>query len=203
MEHGPRTVLVPVQRLPRWLENFQTRHGETVLHGPPLTASAEDGATASFRGPFGTVVHQIPYEPPQVRWGLLLVRKGGFAIAAGTSINPSHRKIGRRHVQGRSKAGGWSQQRFARRRANQARDAFGAAADHAHRILVEEMGGLEALVCGGDHRAVDEVLDDPRLRSLRDVVVEPWLTVPDPNATILSAAVADAWSCRVEIFEPG
>ena len=62
-------------------------------------------------------------------------------------------------MQGRTKAGGQSQQRFARRRDNQARQAYEAAADHAARIL-----GRVALpvVTGGDHAAVDEVLADPR-----------------------------------------
>ena len=44
-------------------------------------------------------------------------------------------KVGQRHVQGRTKAGGQSQQRFARRRDNQARAAYEAAAEHAARIL--------------------------------------------------------------------
>ena len=66
---------------------------------------------------------------------MLLVRKGGFAVArlAGDAIEES--KVGQRHVQGRTKAGGQSQQRFARRRDNQARQAYEAAADHAARIL--------------------------------------------------------------------
>ena len=68
---------------------------------------------------------------------MLLVRKGGFAVArlAGDRIVES--KVGQRHVQGRTKAGGQSQQRFARRRDNQARQAYEAAAEHAARILGE------------------------------------------------------------------
>ena len=63
-----------------------------------------------------------PAEPPR-DWGVLLVRKGGFAVArlAGSEVVAS--KVGQRHVQGRTKAGGQSQQRFARRRENQARVA--------------------------------------------------------------------------------
>ena len=78
---------------------------------------------------------------------------------------PVESKVGQRHVQGRTKAGGQSQQRFARRRDNQARQAYEAAADHAARIL----GGLprgSLVVTGGDHAAVDEVLADPRLSGL-------------------------------------
>ena len=86
-------------------------------------------------------------------------------------------KVGQRHVQGRTKAGGQSQQRFARRRDNQARQAYEAAADHAARILGP--AASPALVTGGDHAAVDAVLADPRLGPVP--VVGPWLAVPDPR----------------------
>ena len=66
---------------------------------------------------------------------MLLVRKGGFAVARLAATRLVEHKIGQRHVQGRTKAGGQSQQRFARRRDNQARQAYEAAADHAARIL--------------------------------------------------------------------
>jgi peptide subunit release factor 1 (eRF1) len=194
-----RTVLVPAVRIERWFENFETRHGAYTLEGG--TATAEDGSVARVSGPFGLPL-TLPVVLPDVRWGLLLVRKGGFAVAAGTTPTPMFSKHGKRHVQGKTKAGGQSQQRFARRRDNQAKAAYDAAADHAHRILVQEAGGVDALVCGGDRGAVDAVLQDPRLRGLADKITEPWLAVPDPNAAVLRQAVADAWSCRIEIEEP-
>lgn len=195
-----RTVLVPLARVDRWLENFATRHGEYALGSEPLTATASDGAVAVITGPFGTPA-TLPPVAPEVRWGLLLVRRGGFAVAAGSTPTPAVTKVGKRHVQGKTKAGGWSQQRFARRRDNQAREAFEAAADHAHRILVHEHP-VDVLVCGGDRGAVDAVLADPRLRGLVDKVTAPWLAVSDPNAAILAKAVEDAWSCTIQIAEP-
>jgi hypothetical protein len=189
----------------RWLENFETRHGPfTLSDDGRLVATAQDGAVATVFRPFGLPAAPTVAESaklPEVRWGLLIVRKGGFAVAAGTTLSPLLSKHGKRHVQGRTKAGGQSQQRFARRRDNQARAAYDAAADHAHRILVQEFGGVDALVCGGDRTAVDAVLHDPRLQGLVDKVTDPWLAVPDPNAAVLRQAVADAWSCRVEIEE--
>src|SRR5215218_10968837 len=94
---------------------------------------------------------------PPGSWGVLLVRKGGFAVARLRSGDLVEHKIGQRHVQGRTKAGGQSQQRFARRRDNQARAAYEAAADHAARILGTR---VEALVVGGDRAAVEAVLTD-------------------------------------------
>ena len=45
-------------------------------------------------------------------------------------------KVGSRQVHGRSAAGGWSQQRFARRREGQVRVALAAAADVAATLLL-------------------------------------------------------------------
>ncbi len=127
-------------------------------------------------------------------WGVLLVRKGGFAMArlSGTTLGES--KTGQRHVQGRTKAGGQSQQRFARRRDNQARQAYEAAAEHAARILGTLSGPV---VVGGDRGAVEEVLADHRLSEMR--VVDPWLDVPDPRRSVLEQAIADAATVRVEV----
>jgi hypothetical protein len=206
-----RTVLVPPERLVRWFENFGARHGTPALavQDGRLVATAPDGAVAEAALPFGRGYDGRPdavglreAAQREVRWGVLLVRKGGFAVAAGTSQTPSRTKVGRRHVQGRTKAGGQSQQRFARRRDNQARQAFEAAADHAHRVLVTEAGGIEALVCGGDQSAVEAVLADPRLATAAAARTGPWLPVPDPRRSVLDQAVADAWSVVVTVEEP-
>ena len=45
-------------------------------------------------------------------------------------------KVGSRHVQSRTAAGGWSQQRFARRRGKQADELVDAVVRHARRILL-------------------------------------------------------------------
>ena len=124
---------------------------------------------------------------------MLLVRKGGFAVARMGGAALVEHKIGQRHVQGRTKAGGQSQQRFARRRDNQARQAYEAAADHAARIL----GGVRLVVTGGDHAAVDAVLTDQRLSSV--TVVDPWLAVPDPRRAVLDQAILDAQSIAVDV----
>jgi hypothetical protein len=206
-----RTVLVPAERLVRWFDNFGTRHGapDLAVHEGRLVATAPDGTVAEAALPFGRAYHAAPEvaafrvaaEAP-VRWGVLLVRKGGFAVAAGRGPAPEVSKVGQRHVQGRTKAGGQSQQRFSRRRDNQARQAYEAAADHAHRILVAEFGGLEALVCGGDRAAVEAVLADPRLAALADRRSEPWLPVPDPRRAVLDEAVRDARAARVTVADP-
>ena len=195
------TVPVPAPRVERWVANFETRHGATTydVGDGALHGTADDGSSfvarlpvaATYDGPPAAVSLAAAVAVP-ARWGVLLVRKGGFAVARMSGGVLAEHKIGQRHVQGRTKAGGQSQQRFARRRGNQARQAYEAAADHAARIL---RPGL--LVTGGDHGAVDDVLADPRLRGM--TVVEPWLPVPDPRRAVLDQAVRDATSVRVEV----
>jgi hypothetical protein len=201
------TVLVPLARVPRWCANFEARHGQTAVsvEDGALRLEAADGAAAVLTAPWGRRYDGsadperfAEHASAPLPWGLLLVRKGGFAVARGITAAPEQRKVGRRHVQGRSKAGGWSQQRFARRRDQQAREAYAAAADHAHRILVSGRP-VEVLVCGGDRSAVEAVLADPRLASLGARRVQPWLAVPDPAPAVLASAVADAWSARAQV----
>jgi len=137
------------------------------------------------------------YDPAADRWtGTTPMRseRGGFAVARMAGDTMVESKVGQRHVQGRTKAGGQSQQRFARRRDNQARQAYEAATEHAARVLGQR---LTALVTGGDHVAVDAVLGDPRLA--RFPVVAPWLAVPDPRRGVLEQAVADACSVRMSV----
>lgn len=205
-----RTVLVPPARVERWLENFASRHGRTDLRvgDGRLVVSGQDGAAATLALPFARR-YDGPAEASAfaetVRasydWGVLLVRKGGFAVATvhGTELRSS--KVGQRHVQGRTKAGGQSQQRFARRRDNQARQAYEAAAEHAHRVLVTEAEALTALVCGGDRQAVEQVLADPRLAGVAALRVDPWLAVPDPRRAVLEQAVIDGSSVSVTVTE--
>ena len=186
------------------MANFGERHAGVEL-------SVVDGALAGIGGDGSTFVARLPHvgayggapDPAdfaaEVRapddWGVLLVRKGGFAVARLKGAETVESKVGQRHVQGRTKAGGQSQQRFARRRDNQARQAYEAAAEHAVRILGQQP---LVVVAGGDRAAVDEVLADPRLS--RVTVVEPWLPVPDPRRGVLERAVADACSARVEVI---
>jgi len=197
------TVVVPRERLRRWLENFETRHGPTSLSTARgrLHGEATDGSWFDAAAPFGRLLQEPTIGAleqatvPPDDWGILLVRKGGFAVArlAGDQIVES--KVGQRHVQGRTKAGGQSQQRFARRRDNQARAAYEAAADHAARIVAE----VPLLVVGGDRSAIDAVLEDPRLTRLGNVLQGQFLAVPDPRRSVLESAITEACGVAIEV----
>lgn len=199
-----RIVSVAPERLDRWLTGFGERHGEVEYDVTPsrVTVSAADGSSAVITVPFGPLAvlsrdGLLAHVLADRRLGVLLVRRGGYGagVFAGGKLVDS--KVGSRHVQGTTKAGGWSQQRFARRRDNQAREAFAAATEVAVRILAPAK--LEVLVCGGDRRAIDTVLEDPRLKDLIGLVRPPFLGVPDPKHKVLEQAGADARAIRIEV----
>ena len=135
--------------------------------------------------------------------GVLLVRLGGYAAGVFAGYPPAlaDAKVGSRLVHGRSAAGGWSQQRFARRREKQASEALEAAAGTA--LTVFGRGPkLDAVVLGGDKRAVAELRGDPRLAPYLALATERFLTVPDPKRAVLEGTPKLFTAVRIRITEP-
>lgn len=193
---GPRTVLVDPHRLAGWVERFAATHGPPRIEtdSDAVTLRSPDGAEAVLTLPWG---HPPAASDPLEglvaeanrphRFGVLLVRKGAHAVGvldAGTLVAS---KIDTHYVQGRTKAGGWSQQRYARRRGHQADRAYAAAAQDAARVLLPQAGTLEALVRGGDAAAVAAVLADPALADLAALPgsARGVLPAPEPRLTVL------------------
>jgi hypothetical protein len=208
---GGRWVEVDPDRLARWLDGFGERHGQPVVStvdGGVLELVAPDGARAWCHPPPGTpaVVTGpagfVAATATPGRIGLLLARRGAVAVGVvdGDALVAS--KVDSRYVQGRTAAGGWSQQRFARRRDNQARAAAQDAADVAAAILLPEAPRLAALVTGGDRRAVDAVLADPRLVPVAALRAERFLDVPEPRLAVLQAAIRAARAVRIRLVDP-
>ncbi len=106
-----RVVEVSADRFPGWRERFESNNPAGPTH---LVA-----------------VDWFRHDP----LGIILVRRGGYAVGLAHGDRLTAHKVGTRYVQSRTAAGGWSQQRFARRRANQADGLVGAVAEHAVRLL--------------------------------------------------------------------
>ena len=194
-----RTVTVAAGRLEGWLAGFADRHG-----APPVSRGERvvelvgvDGARARIEVPFpplrGELVAHV-LRPRRI--GVLLVRRHGHAVGVFDGTNLVASKVGSAYVQGGTKAGGWSQQRYARRRANQASAAFAQAADAAAAILADEP--LEALLAGGDRAALrGAVLADRRLAHLAPTT--PWLIVKDPKLRQLQAMPEQFHAVRIRL----
>ena len=140
--------------------------------------------------------------------GVLLVRLGGYAAGVFTGYPPAlaDAKTGSRLVHGRSAAGGWSQHRFARRREKQASEALQAAAGAAADVFGRRGGRggekLDAVVLGGDKRAMAELRQDPRLAPYLAIATDRFLTVPDPKRAVLEATPRLFLAVRIRLTEP-
>lgn len=206
---GGRWVEVDPARLPRWVEGFAARHGPSVVtpHEYGLRLLAADGASADLHVPPGApIALDLPgflaaAAAPR-RLGLLLARKGAVAIGVADGDRLVASKVDTHYVQGRTAAGGWSQQRFARRRDNQARSAASDAADLAARLLVPEAARLAAVICGGDRRTVEAIFQDRRLAPLGPLRADRLLEVPEPRHAVLVDAVAAARAVRILVRDP-
>ena len=187
---------VPPERLERWLGRWADAHGAprtTERAGERLTYGAPDGAVLVAEPPFPPPPRGEGFAPLLAHVarervvGVLLVRLGGHAAGVFSGRRLVASKVGRRPVHGRHRAGGQSQRRFERRREGQAQIALDAAADVAAQVLLPHLDDLEAVVLGGDRRALGPVLDDRRLRPLSGLAVSRVLDVPAPRLDVLRA----------------
>lgn len=211
---GSRVVTVAAERLPGWLDRFAASHGAldttiTPYDGPApqeVTVRAADGSQARLEVPFpplppGPVLTTLSLHCRADRTlGLVLVRRGGYAVGRAQGARLAESKVGTRYVQSRTAAGGWSQQRYARRRANQADELLDAVVEHARRILLAHR--LDAVVGGGDRLLIDAVRADPRLAPLAPRWQTRRLEVPDPRLAVLEAAVTQARAVRISLTDP-
>ncbi|MEV0587743.1 acVLRF1 family peptidyl-tRNA hydrolase [Nonomuraea sp. NPDC050310] len=213
---GGRWVDVAPERLNKWIDGFAGRHGpiDTAYEPDPapglLRLVAADGSLAELTVPFPPFDAAPPYLSRFVAHaqrartvGVILARLGGHAagVFRGTELIAS--KVGSTYVQGRTAAGGWSQQRFARRRGNQAGKAAESAAGTAARVLLPHEGEIEAVILGGERRAVEALSADPRLAGLLAKAAEPFLTVPDPRLAVLRETPALFRAVRVRVINAG
>jgi hypothetical protein len=207
---GGRTLGVAPERLGRWLDGVADRHGafaEVVLVDGAVRITCADTTTVVLRAPFSWAPEAAllsgftaAARQPR-RAAVLLVRRGRWAVGVFAGAELVASKVDTRLVQGRTAAGGWSQQRFARRRANQTDAVVDAAADTAARVLLAH--SVEALFTGGDRGLVDAVLADPRLASLAALRREPALEVGEPTKAALLATPQQFRAVAVHIVEPG
>src|SRR5215469_3749466 len=212
---GGRWMEVTPDRVARWLAGFDEQHHVTrSVYGPETVVfEAADGALAECHPPFPPLAETGEHEglaaQPLVAHaqrervvGVLLVRLGGHAAGVFEGDRLVASKVGSRPVHGRHANGGWSQARFGRRREEQSRAAAGAATDVARRVLLPRLADLQAVVLGGDRRAVDALRDDPELKPVFERAVERFLTLPDPKLTVLRTAPMMFRAVRIRLVEP-
>jgi hypothetical protein len=213
------TVEVTADRILGWFARFTERHQNvrTVeLSTERLHVEAVDGATATASVPFAPLVPDTPVtdlDPALERLvehlarprlvGLILVRLGGHSvgIASGGAVLVS--TTDQLPVHGRNKAGGWSQQRFARRRVGQARVAVQHAAADVRRVVGDRAGELDSVVLGGDAHMLAALRAEPGLAAVFALAQPRVLDVPKPRRAVLDEAARRVFGLEILVREPG
>lgn len=234
---GPtaRTVTIDGGRLARWVEGFGTRHQgcEIGCTATGLVLTGGDDERAEISLPYlpwaGSSVTRSSLDDAVAHLALtrrtlvLVVRRGGYAcVVVETPGADGHAgpgvvtvsKVGSRHVQGRTAAGGWSQQRFARRRQKQTDELVERVSDVAARLLLPALDDDTAgprmkeqpaawLATGGDKPLVAEVLDDVRLKRVAGLPRAVHLAVGDPDRALVAILPATLLRVRITIIPAG
>lgn len=210
------SVDVPFGRLAGWLRGFVTRNGEitSVDYTPhTITATTSRGGSAQITGawdpvavanpgPGHTIEDIVTACSPPHHAAVVLVRRGGFSLGSvhidGAALDVQASKTGSTYVQGRTAAGGQSQQRFARRRANQADKLVKSAQTAAQRVF-DGISGPDILITGGDRPLIEDLLGRATMSWARSIERLVHVPVPTPKRRILDDAVTTATSLRIQV----
>lgn len=211
---GGVIVEIPPADLIGWINRFTGRNsGLAGLSAQPdaVRLTAGDGTRASLAVPFPpmSVGHREPVEALLDHvaglgaMALVLVRGGAHSVGVarhGVVVSSSTR---REYLQGRTAAGGWSQQRFARRRGNQLTASMEHAADVAARVLLPVIDSLSTVVLAGDAGALATVLADRRLARLAALPSRTFGDIAEPRREVLDEVAARALTIDITVTSTG
>ena len=220
-----RRVEVDPERIVRWVNGFHDRHGVTrwaFEAAGTLVLTAADAAMARLdptrlaereptAGPCSVpsagsgplvlpATELLSWAQPPATLGLVLIRRGGYAVGFASGQSLVVHRCGTRYVQSRTAAGGWSQQRFARRRHNQAEALVGVVIAETLRLVAPQRP--DAWVLGGDKSLVREVLSDRRLAVCSRLMVRELYDLPDPRLSVLQEGLRRGRAVRISLTDP-
>lgn len=207
---GGRVVEIGADRLTGWITRFAANHGGLVLAEASVAGVhviSGDGGTARLAAPFPPM-RSAPEEPLEALLahiaGLgdlaaILVRERAYSMGICRGGIVAVSSTDTRYVQSRTAAGGWSQQRYARRRGNQRRDSYRSAADTAHRVFAAHSGQFDGLIVAGDRTGIEAVLADPRLAKLAELPRRTFADIGDPRRAVLDEIAARALTVEITI----
>ena len=199
----PRQVEVAPDRLPGWLDRFQASHGGihwSCDEASGYLVTAADGAWArltSWNAPREAPPDVLLWAQAPSCFGVLLLRRGGYAVGVSRAGVLAKHTCGTRYVQSRTAAGGWSQQRFARRRSNQADELVKVTAAKAAELYTDEE--LPAIVVGGDKALIAQALEHPALKVWVHRPTREFYDIADPRFDVLKDVAKRAVAVRVTV----
>ena len=207
---GGVVVEIPPADLVGWINRFTNRNAglAELTAGPDaVLLRATDGTRAELAVPFPPMILR-EREPIEAlldhvaglgAMALLLVRGGAHSVGVardGIVLSSSTR---REHLQGRTAAGGWSQQRYARRRGHQLTASLEHAGDVAARVLLPVLDSLSAVVLAGDAAGLAAVLADRRLARLATLPSRTFGDIPEPRRDVLDEVAGRALAIDITV----
>ncbi|MGV1005002.1 MAG: acVLRF1 family peptidyl-tRNA hydrolase [Candidatus Nanopelagicales bacterium] len=200
-----REIAVAASRMSAWLAGFGRRNGAPDITENALgwLLTAHDGSQAQVARPDWAPADladpsELGAEAEHLVYGVLIIRRAGYLVARVRGGLVDEAKVGSRHIHGRTAAGGWSQKRYARRRANQADEIAEAVAGHSRAILGAHE--LAFLCTGGDRPLLSAVMRaEPRLQR---IAAGPSLAVGTPDSRLLRKLPEMVCSVKIATREP-
>ncbi|MHA7305135.1 acVLRF1 family peptidyl-tRNA hydrolase [Arthrobacter sp. TMN-49] len=198
MNTATRTAFVSAARMPGWVERFSAAHGGVALledTDDGVRLRMRDGAAALLGAPWpddgrpgrGTDLLErlVSVAAQERRVGILLARRGGFAVGVAAAGKLLAHKVG--SASARSRGG----------------DAGAAVAERTAQEAARIWGGhsFEYLATGGDKQLVESALTVPALRQYAKLPRLAPLAVADPKMDVLTRAAADFCSLRIRITD--
>lgn len=133
---------------------------------------------------------------------LVLLRLGPYAVGVFKGAELLTSKVDARYVHARHRQGGSSQRRFERGREKQMERLFDEVCAVARQRLEPYAGQIDYLLYGGErHTLLAFRKRCAYLSQFRDRTVERILNVRQPRRATLEAAIQDAWSSEVLLWE--
>ena len=207
---GGIEVEISASRLVDWVNRFAGRNtgvSDLVAQPDRLEILSGDGTLASVGVPFGPMAIDgrqpvealVDHLAGVGLLGLVLVRGGAHSVGLAKDGVVLSSSTGRAYLQGRTAAGGWSQQRYARRRGNQLTASLTDAASTAARVLLPYATRLGGLVLAGDAAALRTVMTAPALAPLADLPHRVFRDIPEPRRAVLDAVAQRSLVVRITV----
>jgi len=139
----------------------------------------------------------------QYRYAVAYVRLGRYAIGVYEGERLLASKTDTRLVHARHAAGGWSQQRFARRREQQARELYDAACAALAERIAPYKESLDYLLLGGErHTLLAFRKRCPLVEEFAGRILDHRLPpVREPNQAALTQLPRDVWTSTVLVLD--